>query len=127
MKQIGFLRSLLLVGAIYLFLIAGAHFFQIKMPILFIYFDVASNVYQDRIISAVSFAVAIFLFGCFKEHENAFCMVRYAIWAGWAIVSVLVANNVFADSLLRVNPIYWAEISFVAIYVLLLTFASRKK
>jgi hypothetical protein len=52
----------LLGGAIYFFLITIAHIFGIKTPILFIYFNVPSYIYQDMIIAFLSFGVGMFLY-----------------------------------------------------------------
>ena len=50
-----------LAGAIYFCFMAGAHFFGIKVPVLFVYWDTPFHAYQDRIISfAVCAYVALF-------------------------------------------------------------------
>lgn len=118
-------NAALLGGAVYLFLVSAAHFFQIKVPVLFIYFDVPSNVYQDRIIAAVSFALAVFLLGCFRTRESSPGMIRYALRAGTGLALILAANNALAEDALRLNPVYWGGIAFVCVYVALPHYAFR--
>jgi hypothetical protein len=56
------LKGLLLVGAVYFLAIAIVHMLRIKIPLLFVYYDVPSYGYQDRIISFLSFGWSVFLF-----------------------------------------------------------------
>jgi O-antigen ligase len=56
------LKCLLLVGAVYFLAIAIVHMLRIKIPLLFVYYDVPSYGYQDRIISFLSFGWSVFLF-----------------------------------------------------------------
>jgi len=93
---------------------------------LYIYFDVPSNVYQDRIISAMSFAVAVLLYGCHRTVVFFPGMVPYAVTAGVGVTLLLAANNYFMDSAARTNPIYWIEIFLVAVYVSALGVTGRR-
>lgn len=52
----------LFCGSIYFLLMAIAHAVRIKIPGLFIYFNVPSYAYQDRIISLFAFGSALFFF-----------------------------------------------------------------
>lgn len=69
------LKYSLLACVIYFVCMAIAHWFGIKLPILFVYYDTPFYAYQDRIIS---FAVVtyILLFYAAYQHKN---VVPYAI------------------------------------------------
>ena len=55
------LRYALLAGAVYFCCMAVAHFFGIKLPLLFVYYDTPFYAYQDKIISfAVVSYIALF-------------------------------------------------------------------
>ncbi|NET55958.1 MAG: hypothetical protein F6K47_07250 [Symploca sp. SIO2E6] len=59
MKQLS--KILFLMNGIYFVCMAVAHFFSLKYPILFIYYNVPFYAYQDKIISfAVVAYVALF-------------------------------------------------------------------
>jgi hypothetical protein len=53
---------LLLIGTVYFLAIAIVHMLRLKIPLLFVYYDVPSYGYQDRIISFLSFGWSVFLF-----------------------------------------------------------------
>ena len=56
-----FTRYAFLAGAAYFMFMAIAHFFGIKVPVLFVYWDTPFYAYQDKIISfAVCAYVALF-------------------------------------------------------------------
>jgi hypothetical protein len=61
-KSVSVLKWLLLIGALYFLGVAIAHMLRIKVPLLFIYFDLPSYGYQDRIISFFSFGWSMFMF-----------------------------------------------------------------
>jgi hypothetical protein len=61
-KNTVILKWLLLAGAAYFLAVAIAHMFRIKIPMLFVYYDVPSYGYQDRIISFLTFGWSTFLF-----------------------------------------------------------------
>ena len=61
------LKWLLLIGAVYFMAIAIVHMLRIKVPLLFVYFDVPSYGYQDRIISFLSFGWSSFLFTASRD------------------------------------------------------------
>ncbi len=61
------LKYSLLTCAGYFVCMAIAHFFSIKLPILFIYYDVPFYAYQDKIIS---FAVITYVILFFAAYQN---------------------------------------------------------
>ena len=60
---------LFLANVIYFILMALAHFFSVKVPVLFIYYDVPYHAYQDRIISFAVCAYVIFFIQAFRLKE----------------------------------------------------------
>ena len=82
-------------GAVYFLLVAAAHLSGIKVPGLYIYFDISSHVYQDRIIALLSFGWCMFLFSGFRlTGAGQTRPVRYIIFAGIsAIICLLLINN----------------------------------
>ena len=82
-------------GSIYFLLVAIAHFFGIKIPGLYIYFDIQSCSYQDRIIAFLSFGWSMFLLSGYQLVRSGHSRpVRYILLAGLlAIISLLFINN----------------------------------
>ncbi|MBU1122765.1 MAG: hypothetical protein ABIH71_07580 [Candidatus Omnitrophota bacterium] len=120
------LKQLLLSGALYFFLVSLAHMIGIKIPGLFIYFNVPSYAYQDKIISFLAFGWAMFLYSGFRSvKSNVISPVKYILASGVAaIVGLSVINrttdfNSFSN---KINPgIFWLEIVGLCIYLIVLT------
>ena len=116
----------LLGGAVYFFLITFAHVFGIKIPILFIYFNVPSYIYQDMIIAFLSFGFGMFLYAGFASvKRNQVLIVKYIIIAGFGAVLGLININAFTDFsffenefsiIIRVSH-FWSESVIVFIYI----------
>ena len=60
MKSKRVLQIVLFNGFLYFFLMAAVHTLGLKVPGLFIYFNVPSYAYQDRIISLLTFGWSLF-------------------------------------------------------------------
>jgi len=112
------LNTTLLLGAIYFYIVAFLHFFGIKIPVFFIYYNVDSTVYQDRIIAVLSFMFATFLYAGFKLKDKK--IVKFILFASSIGVFGLLLNNFLSELSFRNNGIYWLEISFLALYVFIL-------
>jgi len=117
----------LLGGAIYFFLITIAHIFGIKIPILFIYFNVPSYIYQDMIIAFLSFGFGMFLYaGYASVKRNQILIVKYIIIAGFGAILGLININAFTDFTFFENEFsltikvshFWSESVIVFIYIL---------
>jgi hypothetical protein len=110
------LRLALWGGAAYFCCMAVAHFFGLKYPLLFVYYDVPFYAYQDRIIS---FAVVAYicLFVNAALHRSA---VPAAIVALGVTVLGLSAVNL-SDALGMVlhgrsTVVYWMQTGLIATY-----------
>ena len=82
-------------GSIYFLLVAITHFSGIKIPGLYIYFDIPSYAYQDRIIALLSFGWCMFMYSGYQLVRSGHIRpVRYILLAGiLAIISLLFINN----------------------------------
>lgn len=115
------LRYALLAGAAYFICMAAAHFFGIKVALLFIYYDTPFHAYQDKIISfAVIAYVALFLLAA--RH-------RLAVATAIAVlgVTVLGLSAVNLSEALRsvltpdqTTTPYWIQTALVAGYFVIL-------
>ena len=114
------LKWSLFAGALYFFSVAVVHMLGIKVPMLFIYFNVPSNAYQDRIISFLAFGWAVFLFTAFTNPQKQSALVKAVLVAGAGALIGLCINNLFTDfqsfsSDINVN-VFWLETTGIFIY-----------
>jgi hypothetical protein len=111
-----FLRLALWAGVAYFACMAGAHFFGLKYPLLFVYYDVPFYAYQDKIISFAVVAYAC-LFANAALHRSG---VPAAIVALGVTVLGLSAVNVSDElgSVLdgRSTLAYWIQTGLIAAY-----------
>lgn len=115
-------RYAFLVGAAYFCCMAAAHFFSIKVPVLFVYYDTPFYAYQDKIIS---FAVCAYiaLFYCAAQHRD---VARCAIIVIGITLAGLCAVNV-SDALALVMTRsqstlpYWLQKAAIGLYLTVLT------
>ena len=121
----------LLGGAVYFFLISLAHFFGLKIPILFIYFNVPSYIYQDMLIAFLSFGFGMFLYAGYSSvKRDELITTKYIIIAGFGFVLGLMNINVFTDFSyfetefnLKISILnFWSQTAFVLAYVLWILF-----
>lgn len=92
------LKWSLLAGAVYFFSVSVVHLLGIKVPILYIYFNVPSNAYQDRIISFLAFGWAMFLFTAFTDPQKQGALVKAVLVAGAGALLGLSINNLVTAS-----------------------------
>ena len=134
------LRWSLFGGAIYFFFVAAAHLFGLKIPILFIYFNVPSYIYQDIVISFLAFGWGMFLLAGYSSvKSNELITTRYIIIAGFAAVIGLIGINSLADfeifenefQLVIKKSYFWGEslllLAYVVWLLLLYMFAGKVK
>ena len=119
------LNLLLWAGVAYFCCMAVAHFFGIKVPILFVYYDTPYYAYQDKIIS---FAVVAYI--CLFASAARSGEVVFALVAIWVTVLGLCAVNL-SDALQSVltgksTLAYWLQTAAIAAYALCLTIFSRQ-
>jgi len=117
-----FLTLLLWAGVAYFCCMSVAHFFGIKLPILFIYYDTPFYAYQDKIIS---FAVVAYicLFVTAARTPEAVTAALVAIWltvAGLCAVNLSEALQSVLGG--KTTAVYWLETAALTVYAIALTF-----
>ena len=110
-----------LAGAAYFMCMAIAHFFSIKVPILFVYYDTAFHAYQDKIIS-FSVCAYIALFYSASKHRD---VALTAIIVLALTVVGLSAVNVSDDLVMVLQEgqstlPYWLQTGVIAFYLIIL-------
>lgn len=108
------LKLCLLASVGYFLCMSTAHFLGFKVPMLFIYYDVPSNHYQDMIISFCAFTYAVLFFTAY----------RHCAAVPGALVAL--AGTVLGLSLVNVSPAlaamlngapttaYWIQTAMIA-------------
>ncbi len=112
-----------LSGAAYFVCMAIAHFFGIKLPILFVYYDTPFYAYQDKIISFAVLAYVALFYSASKHRDVALTAIIVltltvlglsAINISAALASVLSAGQ-------STMP-YWLQTVAIAVYLVVLVF-----
>jgi len=131
-KKSSILKLSLLSGAVYFFLVSVAHLSGLKIPGLYIYFDIPSYPYQDNIVAFLALGWSIFFYTAFTDVLKNIALVKAILIAGAAAIIVLSIINFKTDfQLLNSNVdinIIWLEIFILFIYWLwLVVFYFRLK
>lgn len=114
----------LFAGATYFMAVSVVHFLGLKLPMLYIYFDVPSYDYQDRIISFFALGWSVFIFIAAKKPSQQLPLLSGIIYAGWiAIIGLCLIN--YQTNFQALDPsintsIFWLESSLLFLYLLLL-------
>jgi hypothetical protein len=115
------LRYALLAGVAYFCCMALAHYFGIRLPLLFVYYDTPFHAYQDRIIAFAVLAYAA-LFYAASRHRVVVPAALFALGVtvlGLASVNLSDAlGSVLADG--QTTTAYWIQTGLIAAYFLLL-------
>ncbi len=116
------LKWSLLGGAVYFLLVATAHFFGFKMPFLYIYYDLPSEMYQDKIISFTTFGQAMFFVAGYSSvKRSSLRSVRYIVIAGAGAIAGMCLINLFTD-FHRISAeaqpfFYWVQTGVLSAYL----------
>jgi hypothetical protein len=115
------LSLLFWAGVAYFCCMAVAHFFGIKVPLLFIYYDTPYYAYQDKIISFAVVAYICLFVSAARIRE----VVPAALVAAWVTILGLSAVNL-SDALQSVlagksTAAYWVQTALLAVYAIALT------
>ncbi|NQV15844.1 hypothetical protein HQ531_10340 [bacterium] len=86
---------LLYSGAVYFFCVAMVHSLGIKIPGLFVYFNVPSYAYQDRIISFLALGWSAFFFLSAKKLDPD--MIKLILIIGLLAIIALSVNTLISD------------------------------
>ena len=115
------LRMGLLAGCAYFVCMAVAHFFGIKVPILFVYYDTPFYAYQDKIISFAVLAYVGLFYAASRNIEVVPVALAVLGLTALGLASVNLSSDL-QDVLSDDQPIwpYWAQTAAIAAYFLAL-------
>ncbi|MCU7811125.1 MAG: hypothetical protein KZQ77_07800 [Candidatus Thiodiazotropha sp. (ex Notomyrtea botanica)] len=107
-----------LTGAAYFVCMAIAHFFAIKVPVLFVYYDTPFYAYQDKIISfSVCAYIGLFWSAAFNRSVAIVAIMVLAVTVlGLATVNMSEALASVLSSEQTTLP-YWAQTIAISIYL----------
>lgn len=109
------LKTLLYIGSAYFFLMSFAHILNIKIPVLFVYYNVPSNIYQDKLIGLLVFGWGLFYCLAAKTLDKLF--VKAILISGIVAVSTLFYINFSTKHLSGFSPIiYNIHVSILLAY-----------
>lgn len=126
------LKWSLKAGAIYFGCIALAHAIGLKIPGLFIYFDVPSHPYQDHIIAFLAFGWSTFFYVAADDPVEHPLPVKAILLSSAVAICALSAINAFSD-FNRLSPSidalpFWVQTVLLLGYVTwLLVFYQRSR
>jgi len=114
------LRVALWAGAAYFCCMAVAHFFGLKYPLLFVYYDVPFYAYQDKIISfAVVAYVCLFTNAALNRNAVPAALAALGVTVlGLSAVNVSDALALVLDG--RSTLAYWMQTALLAAYFVVL-------
>ncbi|MGQ0698243.1 MAG: hypothetical protein ACT4PZ_08365 [Panacagrimonas sp.] len=114
------LKICLAGGVAYFCCMSAAHFLGFKVPLLFIYWNVPSNHYQDMIISFCAFTYAVLFFAAFR-HRAVVPAALLALGGTVLGLSAVNASPALA-SMLDGAPttVYWIQTAMLAGFLALL-------
>ena len=116
--------------SVYFFLMASVHFIGFKVAGLYIYFQVPSYVYQDKIISVLVMGWALFFLQAAPDPVRNLAVVRTLIASGILALIGLSINTVLLDSSLLsplLKPAYiWIHLAVLLAYLFMLTYSYAK-
>ena len=124
------LKWSLFAGALYFFCVSLVHLLGMKVPVLFIYFNVPSHAYQDRIISFLAFGWAVFLFTAFTDPQKQSALVKAILVAGAGALVGLSINNLATDfqsldPVVNANIFWWETAGLFIYWLWLVIFSFR--
>lgn len=118
MDNIHILKFSLFSGALYFLCISVAHIAGLKIPGLFIYYDVTSYQYQDNIISFLAFGWSAFFYAGSKHIEIIKPILFSCVGALAGLVNITQSTNFGEINLVTTSTTpYWIQIALLFIYV----------
>ena len=115
------LKYALLVGVVYFVFMAIAHYFGIKQPLLFIYYDTPFYAYQDKIIAFAVVAYAALFYSA--------AYLRAVVPAALVVLGITVLGLASINSSEELRTVltegqattpYWVQTGLIAVYFVLL-------
>ena len=111
-----------LAGVVYFISMAIAHFFSIKVPVLFVYYDTPFYNYQDKIISFAVLAYVFLFYAASKHRDVAFMaiIVVFMTFLGLSYVNISPEFNALLTSEQSTLP-YWLQTVAIGFYAVVLS------
>ena len=115
------LKYSLLAGVVYFCCMAVAHFFGLKQPLLFVYYDTPFYAYQDKI---TSFAVVAYIALFYSAARNRAVVPAALIVLAVTVLGLVSVNlsealkSVLAEG--QSTAPYWIQTGLIAIYFVVL-------
>lgn len=110
----------LLVGSFYFLFVSVAHLSGLKIPGLYIYFQIPSYTFQDNIVAFFSLGWSIFFYTAFTDTIKNIALVKAILIAGAAAIIILCLINIKTNFQLLNNyvdiKIIWLETFMLFIY-----------
>ena len=123
-KPIIILKWSLIGGGIYFILIGVVHILGLKLPGLYIYYNLPSYDFQDKIVSFLAFGWGVFFIHTGRHLPAGIGTVKALLLAGLVAIAGLSYINISTDfSGLSKNAtvlFYWIELLFLILYLILL-------
>lgn len=113
------LKGSLIGGAVYFLMMGIAHWFGMKVPFLFIYFNVPSEAYQDRIISILSIGWSFFLLSGALQVPSTTAIRLILISGAVALLGLAIINlttDFNAMTPLATQRLYWFQWMALVLY-----------
>lgn len=131
-KDANILRWSLIAGAIYFGCIALAHTIGLKIPGLFIYFNVPSHPYQDHIIAFLAFGWSSFFYVASVDPVNHSLPVKAIMLSSAVAICGLSGINTFRDFAsfspsINVTPFWVQTILLLGYLIWLIVFYQRSR
>src|SRR4030065_792998 len=131
-KDASILRWSLIAGAIYFGCIALAHTIGLKIPGLFIYFNVPSHPYQDHIIAFLAFGWSSFFYVASVDPVNHSLPLKAIMLSSAVAIFGLSGINTFSD-FASLSPsintkLFWVQTTLLLGYLIwLIVFYQRSR
>lgn len=116
-NRVTVLKYALLAGAAYFCAIAVAHVSGLKLPGLFVYYNIPSHQYQDNIISFLAFGWAAFFYAASGEPS----IIRPLLAASVVALAGLAHINLTTDFVAVAGPVsvtpFWVQWAVLSLYI----------
>jgi hypothetical protein len=115
-----------MAGALYFSAIAIVHFLGLKVPGLFVYYNIPSYPYQDTIIAFLAFGWALFFYSAARHTVMADAVLLAALVALAGMAKINLSSSFPAQAAdVSVLP-FWIEYGLLVCYVSWLGFLHRR-
>lgn len=123
------LKYSLYAGAVYFLGVSVAHLFGIKVPGLFIYYNISSYQYQDNIISFLAFGWASYFYAAAKNQSILIPLLLASFMALLGLININIATDFNAIEKGISSLPFWIQTALLGIYVLwlLVLFLKNKR